>query len=175
MTSRPNDWGEPMRPALMAPASVAAFQVRYRLANVAPNAARAAARSGWARASAVDSSVTPWAASSRARPRTRSRSARRRLYSAFLLPSRMAPTAPGEQAAAAGDRAGQRELRGAGVGEQAERAGLPDAQPGADRGRAEGQAGDADRQAEQDAVADRPGWARTVALGRRDAGCGAWA
>lgn len=49
MTSRPSDCGDPIVPALSAPASVARFHVRYRLANVARNAARLVAWSGWAR------------------------------------------------------------------------------------------------------------------------------
>ena len=64
-------------------------------------------------------------------PRTWSTSARRRLYRAFLLPSRMAPTAPASRLPPPGDRPGERELRRAGVGEQAERGRLPHAQPGA--------------------------------------------
>ena len=93
-TSRPRSCGEPNRPASSAPASVARFQVRYSVPNVAQNAVRLDARSGWAVAIAVVSSMTPIAASSRAGPRTASVPASRSAYSVFRLPSSTALATP---------------------------------------------------------------------------------
>src|SRR5215472_11718789 len=64
------------------------------VANVARKPRLAAAASGCASVTAVVSSMTPCAASTLRAPRRGSRSARRRPYSAFLLPSRIALAAP---------------------------------------------------------------------------------
>ncbi len=94
-TSSPSDCGDPSRPAPYAPSSVLRFQVRYRVTKVVRNASRADAASGWASETAVVSSITPSAVSSRRAPRGRpSRPVIRSPYSAFLLPSRIAPATP---------------------------------------------------------------------------------
>ncbi len=93
-TSSPNDCGDPIRPAPTAPARVARFQVRYRQQNVAVNPVRAASGSGWASETAVVSSMTPSARSSRPGQRGRSTSASRSPYSVLRLPSRIAPAVP---------------------------------------------------------------------------------
>src|SRR5579863_6308853 len=64
------------------------------VANVAQKPSRAAAASGCASETAVVSSMTPRAAISLRAPRWGSTSARRSPYSAFLLPSRIAPATP---------------------------------------------------------------------------------
>src|SRR5215467_12781733 len=64
------------------------------VANVARKASRADAASGWASETAVVSSITPCAVSSLRAPRGSSKPVIRSPYSAFLLPSRMAPATP---------------------------------------------------------------------------------
>src|SRR6266545_5659602 len=61
---------------------------------VARKPALALGGSGWAVATAVVSSMTTWAVYRRRHPRTRSRPASRRPYSAFRPPSSTAPAAP---------------------------------------------------------------------------------
>ena len=82
-------------------------------------------------------------------------SASRSPYSVFRLPSNAAPAVPAQQAAAAGYHPGERELGRAGERERLQRAGLPGGQSRADGGRAERDPGDADGEAEADAIAHR--------------------
>ena len=128
-TSRPNDCGEPTRPAPNAPASVLRFQVRYRLPNVAMKPVRAAAGSGCASVTAVVSSMTPSAASSLRRPARPQQVGQPQAVQRVPAAEQDGAGGAGEQAAAAGDHSGQGELGRAGEGKQAERAGLPAVSP----------------------------------------------